>query len=394
MSADAASSPRQLQILMILTYYHPHLTGLTQHVRALAEALVQRGHAVTVLAARHSPSLPAGSERINGVRVVRLWAPISISRGLLMPGYPLALWQLLRQQDIVSIHTPLLETALVAWMAERQGRPVVPTHHGDLIMPRGLLNRLITRTMFAFYSYMARRAAAIVGYSDDYAEHSYYLQPFRDKVRAIMPPVIIPEPQPACVAAYRAQWQHEGGPLIGYSGRFVQEKRPDLLIRALEIINRKYPNARIVFAGETDIPYEDTWQQQQPLVQRFAPQLRFLGLLQDKQELANFYAACDLLALPSDSECFGLVQAEAMLCGTPVMMTDIPGGRVPVQVTGMGRLARAGDWRSMGAAIVAILDDLPAYTKPKAFIAELFSFEKTVDAYERLFRERARRRDD
>lgn len=40
----------------------------------------------------------------------------------------------------------------------------------------------------------------------------------------------------------------------------MQEKRPDILIRSLEVINRKYPNARIVFAGQYNIPYEDTWQ--------------------------------------------------------------------------------------------------------------------------------------
>ncbi|MGV2435940.1 MAG UNVERIFIED_CONTAM: glycosyltransferase [Anaerolineae bacterium] len=52
--------------------------------------------------------------------------------------------------------------------------------------------------------------------------------------------------------------------------------------------------------------------------------------------MANFFAACDVLALTSDSECFALVQVEAMLRGTPVMMTNIPGGRMPGQCHGNG----------------------------------------------------------
>jgi glycosyltransferase involved in cell wall biosynthesis len=49
------------------------------------------------------------------------------------------------------------------------------------------------------------------------------------------------------------------GPVIGFAGRFVEEKRPDLLIRALEVVNRAFPEARIVFAGQHQIPYEAYW---------------------------------------------------------------------------------------------------------------------------------------
>ncbi len=78
--------------------------------------------------------------------------------------------------------------------------------------------------------------------------------------------------------------------MIGYAGRFVQEKRPDLLIRALEVINRAYPDARVVFAGEYDIRYEDTWERSQALIQRYEDQLIFLGPLNSMQAMANFYA--------------------------------------------------------------------------------------------------------
>jgi glycosyltransferase involved in cell wall biosynthesis len=216
----------------------------------------------------------------------------------------------------------------------------VVTHHGDLVLPRGMFNAAITRIMYALYYYMARRAGAITAYSDDYADHSYYLMPFRDRVTAIYPPVTIPEPDPAQVAQLRAQWALDGGPLIGYAGRFVEEKRPDLLIQALETINERYPKARIVFAGEYDIKYEETWERHQALVNRFRDQLLFLGLLTDMQAMADFYAACDVLVLPSGTECFGLVQVEAMLCGTPVVMTNIHGARIVVQATGMGRSCR------------------------------------------------------
>lgn len=386
--------PERLKILICLLYYFPHRTGLTIHVQRVAEELVRRGHEVTVLTARYHITLPRDETIHNGVRIVRLWTPpIPISRGMIMPAYPWAALGLICQNDVVSIHTPMLETALVSALAGLVGRKVVPTHHGDLILPHGLANRVIAWTMFQFYRFMAWRAPRIIAYSDDYADHSYYLLPFRDKVEAIYPPIHMPPPDEARAAALRAAWSHDGGPVIGFSGRFVQEKRPDLLIRALEIINQRYPAARVVFAGEYDIRYEDFWERSQDLVAQYRDQLIFLGLLEDTQAMADFYAACDVLVLPSDTECFALVQVEAMLSGTPVVMTDTPGGRVPVRETGMGRLAQRGDWRSIGAAVIEVLDNRAAYVKPRGYIEQVFSFSETVDRYEAIFRRYARRRD-
>jgi glycosyltransferase involved in cell wall biosynthesis len=284
----------------------------------------------------------------------------------------------------------MLETALMAFLAERLGKKVVATHHGDLVLPRSPLNAFITWTMFQLYKFMANRAGRIIAYSHDYADVSYYLMPYRDKVSVVYPPVTIPDPQPEKVAALRAQWQHNGGPVIGYAGRFVQEKRPDLLIRALEVINKRYPNVRVVFAGEYDIKYEDTWEREQALVQQYREQLVFLGLLDNMQDMANFYAACDVLVLPSGTECFGLVQVEAMLCGTPVIMTNIPGARVVVQETGMGKIVPPGDSAAIGRAVCDVLDNRALYVKPREEIERTFNFQETVNRYERHFRNAVR----
>lgn len=391
--ADGDASPSRLKILICLLYYFPHRTGLTIHVQLVAEELVRRGHEVTVLTARYSDDLPRDDTTMHeGVRVVRLWAPLRLSRGMIMPVYPWAAYKLMREHDIVSVHTPLFETALLGFLSRLTGRRIVATHHGDLVLPAGLANRVIQSTMFAMFRSMARRASQLIAYSQDYADYSYYLRPFADKVTPNYPPIQMPLPNPERVAQLRAAWSKDGGPVIGYAGRFVQEKRPDLALKALATVNARYPNARLVFAGEYLIPYEDTWEREQDLVARYRDQIVLLGLLQEPQEMADFFAACDVLVLPSDTECFALVQVEAMLCGTPVVMTDIPGGRVPVTATGMGLLARQGDAASIGQALVAVLDDPDRYRKPRALIAETFSFERTVDGYERLFREYARQR--
>jgi glycosyltransferase involved in cell wall biosynthesis len=384
-----AQQERPLKILICLLYYVPHYTGYTIHVQDVAEALAARGHEVTVLCARHSLDLPR-DETVHGVRIVRLWAPIHLSRAMIMPFYPVALFAFMRKYDLIFANTPAFETWLIALVARMTGKSVVSTHHGDLILPPGIKNRFIQFVTFQLFKFMARNAHRLIAYSHDYADNSYYLRPFRDKVSVIYPPVHIPEANMERARELRAQWSKDGGPLIGFSGRFVREKRPDLLIRALEVINKQYPNARIVFAGKYSIPYEDTWETHRALVEQYRDQLIFLGEIASREAMANFYAALDVLALPSDTECFALVQVEAMLSGTPVVMSDTPGGRVPVTVTGMGKIFPRGDWRALGCELVAVIAERDRFVKPREEIARAFNFEETINRYERHFKNAAR----
>jgi glycosyltransferase involved in cell wall biosynthesis len=373
-----------MRLLIALQYYLPHRTGYTLHVQRVAEALAARGHAVTVLTAHHLPHLPL-REHIAGVEVVRLPAPIRISRGAVMPSYPWQAWRLAQDADAIWISSPLLETALWAGIAKLKKKRLIMTHHGDLHLPAGGFNRFIESFTRANYRIAARAAHRIVGYSEDYARFSPYLRPYAEKLKVIYPPILIPQPDAEAVASLRRQLNPSGGPIIGFAGRFVQEKRPDVLLHAALQLRSQYPDLKLVFAGQHNLAYEKTWHACAPLVERLGDGAVFLGLLDDAQQLANYYAACDVLALPSESECFALVQVEAMLCGTPVVASDIDGARVPVTVTRMGRLFECGNVDALAAALHAVLTAPDDYHVDRDDIARIFSFDDTVRAYEAVF---------
>lgn len=227
---------RKLRILIFLHYYFPHRTGLTIHVQLVAEELVRRGHDVTVITTRYSNDLPRDEDMHNGVRVIRLWAPIKVSRGMLTPAFPWAAYFAMRNADIVSVHTPTPEMGLVGLIAKIAKVNVVATHHGDLVLPDTPVNRLIQAVMFMMYKFMASNASQLIGYSQDYADHSYYLKPFSEKTIVNYPPITMPEPDEDAVLALRQKWQNGDAPIIGYSGRFVLEKRPELAIKGKSVV--------------------------------------------------------------------------------------------------------------------------------------------------------------
>lgn len=381
-----------MKILTCLTYYTPHISGLTVYAQRLNKALVERGHSVTVLTCRYAHDLPR-REVIDGVYVhrSRVWA--RFSKGVLMPFSPLWATVLARRHDLVHLHLPQWEASFVATLARGVlRRPVIITYHCDLALPPFALSRLIDAAISV--SHWAARGLAnrVVGYTEDYARHSHFLRSAGGKLRIIYPPVPAPDAgiQPL---GLREKYSLQDHKLVGFAARFAADKGIDYLLRAVPLVCRELPNAKFILAGEHEqVVGEKIYQSVQELLNQNRENVILLGAL-PTESMHSFFAECDLLVVSSinSTESFGLVQVEAMLNGTPVVSTNLPGVRVPIQVTGMGELVPIRDERALAEGIVSVLTHKEDYVKPRAFIEDLFSFEKTVDFYERLYEDEVAR---
>lgn len=380
-----------MNVLVTLTYYHPHWTGLTVVARRLAEGLAARGHTVTVLASQHQRELPR-REEINGVQVQRVPSVGRISRTAVMPSFPVMLARLTARNDIVQLHTPMPESLLVVAQARLLGRPTVITHHGDVVMPAGVANAVIQRTMDASIGLAMRLADGVVVSAADYAHHSAFLAPVADRIHSIYPPVTLPPPQPGVVRAWRQELGLAGRRLVGFAGRFVEEKGFDYLLQAVPLVRGRLPEAQFVFAGDTEVAYERFFDRCRALMEAHDGAVTRLGLLRDPQLMANFYAMCDVFVVPSRTDSFAIVQVEAVLGGTPLVTTDIPGAREVVRATGAGRLVRPRDPAALADGIVEVLRNPGRYQPRPSAVRAVFDPDRSIERYEDLLLGRLRQR--
>jgi glycosyltransferase involved in cell wall biosynthesis len=115
-----------------------------------------------------------------------------------------------------------------------------------------------------------------------------------------------------------------------------------------------------------------------------------LGRMDDEHRQANFYSAIDLFVHPSTWETFGLVVAEAMACGTPVVAFDIGSMRELVFPSVNGWLVHAGEAQDLARAIEAAIgageDSRRAFGEQgRKHVVESFSFQSVAHRHAVLY---------
>lgn len=379
-----------MHILIGLTYYRPHYSGLTIYTERLARGLVKLGHEVTVLTSRFNPDL-LEDEVQDGVHIIRPKVSMHISKGVIMPSLPLWALREVRKADVVNLHLPQMDAAYISWMARMMGRPVVMTYHCDLRLPEGMINKVANQGAH-FASHMTALAAnMIVTNSRDYAENSDFLSFYLPKMRYTPPPVELPQVNAEDVAAFRARYHIlPDQRIIGMNARLATEKGVEYLIEAMPEVLKKYPTARVLHVGQyQNVLGEEKYAQKlAPYIEQLGEHWNFLGLLSPVEQAAFFHAS-DLLVLPSinSTESYGMVQVEAMTCGTPAVASDLPGVRCPVRETGMGKIVPPRDPHALAEAIIEVLDRPEQFSGDANAIRQHFSPETVAREYEAIFKE-------
>lgn len=155
-------------------------------------------------------------------------------------------------------------------------------------------------------------------------------------------------------AALRREWGVGAtGLVVGYLGMLRPEKRPQLLLDALERMPEAERPARVVYAGDGALRAElEERVRRSPWA---AEHVRFLGV---RSDVPAFLAAIDVLVLTSDTEGLPNAVIEAMAAGRPVIATRV--SDVPRLVTDNGYLVEPRDAAGLADALTRMLRLAPA----------------------------------
>jgi glycosyltransferase involved in cell wall biosynthesis len=117
---------------------------------------------------------------------------------------------------------------------------------------------------------------------------------------------------------------------IIYAGRLLAHKNVDLLIKSLAILKIEFPQIKCLIIGNGP---EKNYLQKLADNYKLSGNIIFQNFLDNQNELYSLIKASRVFVLPSTREGYGIVAAEALACGTPVVTTNHPDNAAKELVT-------------------------------------------------------------
>jgi len=319
------------KILISLSYYYPYISGLSEYARRLSRSLVGSDLDVDVICNRHGKPLPF-IESIENVRVFRFDPILKINK--LLFSLDMVLWSFkkINEYDVLIVNLPYPEAIFVMLAGKLYKKRIITVFHCDINLGNSLKERLLTFFAKAINVFCLLFSDVIVVNSLDYSKNVDILRIFAYKCTEIFPIIGVKNNRHAVIPKSSSALR------LGYLGRISSEKNIQTLIEAVNAY--KDGSIEFIIAGPTKGLGEDLYVQGViQMVSISKNRINITGLLTE-QEIEKFFSKIDFLVLASNNatESFGIVQVEAMLSGVPVIVSDLPGVRVPVLKTGAGYL--------------------------------------------------------
>jgi glycosyltransferase involved in cell wall biosynthesis len=147
------------------------------------------------------------------------------------------------------------------------------------------------------------------------------------------------------------------GPMLLFIGKLTETKGIRYLLEAMPDVVKKIHNATLVLVGslehEQDLDKNPWLRMAKDL--GISDSVRFLGLV-DRKDLPKVYSAADVFVFPSLREAFGMVIAEALASGVPIIASDIEVFREIVN-TKCAILTRRKSHNLLSKAIIRVIEN-------------------------------------
>jgi phosphatidylinositol alpha-mannosyltransferase len=331
-----------MRVGMVCPYTWDVPGGVQSHIRDLTEALIELGHSVSVIT-------PADEDTLLPDYVVSAGRPVpvpyngSVARVSLGPLSASRVRRWVREGDfdVLHVHEPTAPSLSMSacWVASG---PIVATVHSA--MPRSRVLHAAIPVIRSALEKINGRIAVSEAARTMLVEHlggDAVLIPNGVATRRYAGPV---EPLPG--------WPGHGGAL-GFLGRMDEPRKGlPVLLDAFAILGRERPGLRLLIAGPGDVA---------EVLERVPPELQdrvvLLGQVSEEDKVRMLHSVDVFCAPNTGGESFGIVLAEAMAAGAPIVASDLDAFRRVLRGGRAGELFANGDPADLARAAGRLLDD-------------------------------------
>ncbi len=343
--------------------------GVEAVVLELASRLASKDHDVTVYNRGRRKKGEAMGVTIRGAFTLK-----KQSLNAMVASFTATFDALFRKYDVIHYHA--IGPSVPLLIARLFGKKTVSTIHG-LNWRCDKWSKFASAYLKLGEKIAARFADGIVTLSQEM--HDYFLETYARETTLIknaVSPVACKE----CDVISKKFGLHQKDYIL-YLGRLSPEKGVQDLV---EGFLRSHTDKKLVIAGQvtqTDFVHDLVKTASQ------SDRIIFTGFAEGDM-MAELYSNAALYVLPSHTEGLALTLLEAMSCGTRCLVSDIPENTSVLKE--FGTSFRVGDPSALAEAIenaLALPDD-PEKTKQQIdYIAENYSYDAVVSAYENLYAE-------
>lgn len=390
------STEKRLKILQVVPYFYPAWAygGIPRVVYELSKDMVKRGHDVSVCTTdvldKNSRCDNSGKDTIiSGIKVHYFKNLNNLFAYTYQFFLPVGLAGFMRKYisgfDIIHVHGHRhLLNNIVHHYALKSNTPYIFSGHGTVlrIERRFFAKRVFDRVLG---NMILRDAKHFVAVSENEVRQYEEMGVERRKVSVIYNGIdidgysVLPEKD-----TFRKKYGLTGKKIILYLGKITPRKGVDFLVKAFSEL--KMEDAVLVIAGN-DMGYKN---KVEAIIKErlIGDRVIFTGLLTGDEKLAAYQDA-DVLVYPAVYEIFGLVPFEALMCGTPVIVTDDCGCGEIIGKEGIGYIVRYNDVQGLKNKIEEVIDHINVaqqkVKKGMAFIQTHLSWEEIGSKYEKIY---------
>ena len=336
-------APRTIErVALVSPYDFAQNGGVTEHVRQLARHLRARNIDVTIIAPA-SDDVPDEPALLSLGPVTPVPINGSVARTTLSPIVLEEVSSLLARRtfDVVHIHEPFVPMLPLS-VLNASPLPNVGTFHASGERSLGYAASRV------FFNWLAQRLTLRIAVSENaaafvrrYIGGEYTIIPNGVDTEHFRPDV---PPIPA--------W-NDGRPNVLFVGRFEEPRKGlAILLEAWQGVQQARPDARLLIVGRGDPgPF------QHRAARMGLREVQFVGAV-DRATLASYYTTATVFCAPSTGqESFGIVLAEAMSSGTPVVASDIGGYRQVLRHRHAGLLVPPEEPEALAVGLLHVLGD-------------------------------------